>query len=72
MSALTKQNTHIYILTHTIMKVIELFNTQEALNKLIKIEMPIKVAYELRKFIISADEKLKAFNTIREDLIKKY
>jgi hypothetical protein len=34
--------------------------------------MPIKKAYELRKFIIEVDNKLKAYNTTREDLIKKY
>jgi len=54
------------------MKLIELVNSQEWLNKLLKVEMDIKKAYELRKFIIETDNKLKAFNQTRDDLIKKY
>jgi hypothetical protein len=54
------------------MQLKELVNSQEWINKLIKLEMPIKKAYELRKFIIEVDNKLKAYNTTREDLIKKY
>jgi hypothetical protein len=34
--------------------------------------MEIKKAYELRKFIIEIDNKLKAFNQIKDDLIRKY
>lgn len=54
------------------MKLIQLINSQEWLGKLITIEMDIKKAYALRKFIIEIEDKLKAYNQIREELIKKY
>jgi hypothetical protein len=34
--------------------------------------MDIKKAYTLRKFILEVENELKAYNQIREDLIKKY
>lgn len=54
------------------MKIIELYNAQQALLKISKIEMNIKKSYELKKFILKSREKLEAFNEIRSDLIKKY
>ena len=54
------------------MKLIQLINSQEWLGKLIKVEIDIKKAYTLRKFILEVETELKAYNLIREDLIKKY
>ena len=34
--------------------------------------MDIKKAYSLRKFIIEVENKLKAYNQTREELIRKY
>lgn len=54
------------------MRAIELFNSKEALSKLIKLDLHIKKSYELRKFIIEATDKLRPFEESRNDLIKKY
>ncbi len=50
----------------------ELFNSQEALGKLIILDMEVKKAYFLRKFIIESGDKLKPFLETRTGLIKKY
>ena len=54
------------------MKTGQLVNSQSWLQKLLTVEMEIKKAYTLRKFILEVNDKLKAFNQLREDLIKKY
>lgn len=54
------------------MKIIQLFNSQQWLNELIKCKMDIKKSYALRKFIIEIKDKLQAFSETREELIKKY
>lgn len=54
------------------MKLYQLVNAQEWLRKVSRLEMDIRKAYNLKKFLIQVDEKLKAFHSIREDMIKKY
>lgn len=54
------------------MKLEKLVSSQEWLQKLLKVEMDIKKAYVLRKFIIEVDGHLKPYNETRNDLIKKY
>lgn len=54
------------------MKTWDLVNSQLGLQKLLTVEMDIKKAYALRKFVLELEEKLKAFNQTSEDLRKKY
>lgn len=54
------------------MKILNIINSQEWLNKLIKMPLDIKVAFKLKTFIIDIDNKMKAFNDIKNEYIKKY
>lgn len=54
------------------MKIFEILDSQEWLSKLIKLNLDIRAAFKLKKFILEVESKLKPFDLIREDLIKKY
>jgi hypothetical protein len=54
------------------MKLIKLVNSTTALGKLLKLELEVKKAYQLSKFIIKVDELLKPYNKVREELVIKY
>lgn len=54
------------------MKIIKILESKNALQKLLTMEMDIKKAYALRKYILVVNEKLQAFEETRGELIKKY
>ncbi len=54
------------------MKLELLVNSQDALIKITNIDMPVKKSYELSKFTLVAEEKLKAFYNVHDKLVNKY
>lgn len=54
------------------MKLELLVNSQDALKKIIQADMPVKKSYELSKFTLLVEEKLKAFYNVHDKLVQKY
>ena len=54
------------------MKILNILNSQEWLNKLIKMPLDIKIAFKLKTFILEIDNKMKAFNEVKDEYVKKY
>ncbi len=54
------------------MKLVQLVNSKDALQRLIEKELPVKMAYRLSKFVKAANKELEFFEEQRVKLAKKY
>jgi len=53
-------------------KLSQIVNSVESLNKIVEIKLPVKVAYKVNRLINKINPELKTYNESRETLVKEY